>query len=75
MSTNKLNYNNPSALSLMAKMIKLSNKDIINDFVEDNNLSDTKTNNIKREYLKINHYYPTVIQNKNKEYLQCIGLT
>ena len=68
------NYVNPTPLSLMAKIIKLSNIDIIEQFAHNNNLSPKQKKELYEKLLKPNYYYPTVVQKKNKEKLQCIGI-
>lgn len=70
MSQNK--YINPSPLALLSKINKLSNIDIINDYCLINNLSEKKKLKLKEQMLKINYFYPTVVQKKNKEKLQCL---
>ena len=70
MSQNK--YINPSPLSLIAKINKLSNIDIIEEYCVLHNISEKKKVKLNEQMLKINHFYPTVVQKKNKEKLQCL---
>lgn len=67
-------YINPTPLSLMAKIVKLSNINIIEQFASDNNLTPKQKKELYEKLLKPNHYYPIVVQKKNKEKLQCIGI-
>ena len=73
MSTNK-KYINPTPISLTGKILKLTNIQIIENYCETNNISPKQKKEIYDRLLKPNNYYPTVIQKKNKEKLQCIGI-
>ena len=67
-------YTNPTPISLMAKIIKLSNISILEEYVVLKNLSPKQKKKLYEEMLKPNHYYPTVVQKKNKEELQKYSL-
>ena len=72
MSNNKQKYNNPSILSLVSRIVKKQNIDLIDSYGLANNLSSKEIQNLKTNYIKLNHIYPNVIQRKNREYLQTL---
>ena len=57
-------YINPTPISLLAKMIKLSNVSILEAYSVSNNLSPKQKESLFKKMLKPNIYYPTVIQKK-----------
>ena len=67
-------YINPTAISLLAKMVKLSNISILEEYSVIKMLSAKQKEILFEKMLKPNNYYPIVIQTKNKEKLQCIGI-
>ena len=67
-------YINPTPISLLAKMVKLSNVSILEEYSVIKKLSSKEKKILFKKMLKPNYYYPTVIQTKNKEKLQCIGI-
>jgi hypothetical protein len=72
MSNNKQKYNNPSILSLVSRIVKKQNIELIDSYGLANNLSSKEIQNLKTNYIKLNHIYPNVIQRKNREYLQTL---
>ena len=72
MSTNKQNYVNPSMLSLVSRMVKNQNIELIENYGLKNNLSPKEIENLKENYIKLNYIYPNVVQKKNREYLQTL---
>jgi len=65
-------YINPSSLSLIAKMIKIQNTELIDNYGIKNNLNDSEIITLKTRLIKLNHIYPNVVQKKNREYLQTL---
>ena len=65
-------YINPSSLSLIAKMIKIQNTELIDNYGIEHNLNGAEITNLKNKLIKLNHIYPNVIQKKNREYLQTL---
>ena len=65
-------YINPSSLSLIAKMIKKQNSDLLDNYGIKNNLNENDITTLKHQLIKLNHIYPNVIQKKNREYLQTL---
>jgi hypothetical protein len=65
-------YINPSSLSLISKMIKIQNTELIENYGVKHNLNDIEITNLKNKLIKLNHIYPNVIQKKNREYLQTL---
>ena len=72
MSNNKQKYNNPSILSLVSRIVKKQNIELIDSYGLANNLSSKEIQHLKTNYIKLNHIYPNVIQRKNREYLQTL---
>ncbi len=73
---NKLNsYKNPNAINIVSKIIKHNNILLLEKYCEDNNLSEKDKKLIFDAYLKPNYYCPSVIQQKNKEKLQCFNIS
>lgn len=72
MSNNKQKYNNPSVLTLISRIVKKQNNELIDDYGMEHNLSPKEIENLKKNYIKLNHIYPNVIQRKNREYLQTL---
>ena len=72
MSNNKQKYNNPSILSLVSRIVKKQNIELIDSYGLANNLSSKEIQNLKTNYIKLKHIYPNVIQRKNREYLQIL---
>ena len=65
-------YINPSSLSLISKMIKIQNTELIDNYGIKNNLNDSEIITLKTRLIKLNHIYPNVVQKKNREYLQTL---
>ena len=72
MSNNKQKYSNPSILSLVSRIVKKQNNELIDDYGMKHNLSPKEIENLKTNYIKLNHIYPNVVQRKNREYLQTL---
>ena len=72
MSNNKQNYINPSILSLVSRIVKKQNIELIEAYGLENNLTPKEIQHLKTNYIKLNHIYPNVIQKKNREYLQTL---
>jgi hypothetical protein len=72
MSNNKQKYINPSILSLVSRIVKKQNIELIDKYGTEHNLSPKEIQNLKTNYIKLNHIYPNVIQRKNREYLQTL---
>ena len=72
MSNNKQNYNNPSILTLVSRIVKKQNNELIESYGLKHNLSPKEIQRLKTTYIKLNHIYPNVVQRKNREYLQTL---
>ena len=72
MSNNKQNYNNPSILTLVSRIVKKQNNEIIESYGLEHKLSPKEIDHLKKTYIKLNHIYPNVVQRKNREYLQTL---
>jgi hypothetical protein len=72
MSNNKQKYINPSILSLVSRIVKKQNIELIDAYGLENNLSPKEIQSLKTNYIKLNHIYPNVVQRKNREYLQTL---
>lgn len=68
----KNNYINPSALTLISRMIKIQNTELIEKIGKEHYLSLNEIEELKRRLIKLNHIYPNVVQKKNREYLQTL---
>ena len=68
----KNNYINPSALTLISRMIKIQNTELIEKIGKEHELSLNEIDELKRRLIKLNHIYPNVVQKKNREYLQTL---
>ena len=64
-------YNNPSPLYLIAQIIKKQNEKLIENYCKDKKMLPKETEQLKKEFIKVNHYYPNVVQKQNRETLQC----
>ena len=64
-------YTNPTPLYLIAQIIKKQNISLIENYCKSNNLSNKKQTEMIDNYIKLNHYYPNVVQKQNREILQC----
>ena len=65
MSNNKQKYTNPSILTLVSRIVKKQNNELIDDYGLEHNLSPKEIENLKKTYIKLNHIYPNVVQRKN----------
>ena len=72
MSNNKQNYKNPSILTLVSRIVKKQNIELIQSYGIKNNLSQKDIEKLKNNYIKLNHIYPNVVQRKKREYLQTL---
>jgi hypothetical protein len=72
MLNNKQKYSNPSILSLVSRMVKKQNNELIDNYGMKHNLSPKEIENLKINYIKLNHIYPNVVQRKNREFLQTL---
>ena len=68
----KNNYINPSALTLISRLIKNQNTALIEKIGQEHDLSLNEIEELKRRLIKLNHIYPNVVQKKNREYLQTL---
>lgn len=64
------NYKNPSNISLVSKMIKKQNIDLINKICDMYNFSEEKRDLLLNKFIKVNYYCPRIILDSNKERLQ-----
>ena len=72
MPENTPKYTNPSALALIARMVRKQNTQLLDDYGLRNYLSPKELRSLKTELIKLNHVYPNVVQKKNREYLQLL---
>ena len=66
------NYINPSMLSLVSRYVKHQNIELLETYGKTNNLSVKEIEQLKNNFIKLNHIYPNVVQKKNREYLQTL---
>ena len=52
-------------------MIKKQNEKLIENYCKDKKMSTKEIEQLKKEFIKVNHYYPNVVQKQNRETLQC----
>lgn len=64
------NYQNPTALSLISKMIKKENIKIINKMSKENDLDIKQKEDLLNTFVKPNYYIPYVVNSETKENLQ-----
>jgi len=64
------NYSNPPPISIVAKIFRENNIQIIREYVKKNNLDKKYIEILTREILKNNDCYPKIVQKKSKEKLQ-----
>mgnify|MGYP003995939755 CR=1 FL=1 len=64
------NYQNPTALSLISKMIKKENIKIINKISKENYLDIKQKEDLLNIFIKPNYYIPYVVNSETKEKLQ-----
>ena len=72
MPENTPKYTNPSALALIARMVRKQNTQLLDDYGLRNSLSPKEIIALKKDLIKLNHVYPNVVQKKNREYLQTL---
>jgi hypothetical protein len=63
-------YNNPSSLSIVSKLIKKENINIINKISKENGLNNYEKQSLIDKYIKPNFYTPYVVNSETKEKLQ-----
>ena len=66
--TNK--YYNPPPIYLVGEIFRENNIKIIEEYVKKNNIDEKYIEILTDEFLKINDYYPKIVQKKSKEQLQ-----
>ena len=64
------NYISPSSITLLSKIIKMQNKDIIKMLCKKQGLSETVEEELLDHFIKLNYYCPKKILDSSKEYLQ-----
>tara|TARA_E500000178_G_C16515027_1_gene527501 strand:- start:26 stop:253 length:228 start_codon:yes stop_codon:yes gene_type:complete len=64
------NYKNPRPITLIGKIIKKQNIDLINKICIYKELSDEKKQELLDNFIKVNYYVPSTILDSNKESLQ-----
>ena len=72
MPENTPKYTNPSALALIARMIRKQNTQLLEEYGSRNSLSPKELIALKTDLIKLNHIYPNVVQKKNRENLQLL---
>jgi len=72
MPENTHKYTNPSALALIARMVRKQNNQLLDDYGLRNSFSTKELIALKKDLIKLNHVYPNVVQKKNREYLQLL---
>jgi hypothetical protein len=72
MPENTPKYTNPSALALIARMVRKQNTQLLDDYGLRHSLSPKELKSLKKDLIKLNHVYPNVVQKKNREYLQLL---
>jgi len=64
------NYKNPSAITLISRIIKLQNTELIDKISEKYKLSSEVEHELKTKFIKVNYYCPNIILDSHKEGLQ-----
>lgn len=68
----KIEYKNPTALHIVSQLFKKYQIDFIKKYAKDNDLDEENINKLINLYIKMNQYYPKVVQKKNREKLQLV---
>ena len=68
----RITYKNPTPLYLVSQAFKMKLEDNIKEFVKENNLDEKFIAILCKEYVKMNNYYPKIVQKKNREKLQLV---
>jgi hypothetical protein len=68
----RTSYKNPTPLYLVSQAFKMKLEDSIKVFVKENNLDEKFIKILCTEFVKMNNYYPKVVQKKNREKLQLV---
>jgi hypothetical protein len=63
-------YKNPTAITLVSRIIKKQNIELINQLCDSMKVSDNIREELLNEFIKINYYCPHTILDSNKELLQ-----
>jgi hypothetical protein len=66
------NYINPSMLSLVSQYVKQQNIELLETYGKNKKMSAKEIEKLKRDFIKLNHTYPNVVQKKNREFLQTL---
>ena len=66
------NYINPSMLSLVSQYVKQQNIELLETYGKNKKMSAKEIEKLKRDFIKLNHTYPSVVQKKNREFLQTL---
>ena len=70
----KINYKSPEPLGIVSSAIREQNKDLIIDFVKSNNLPIKYIDILTDNFVKPNYYCPQIVQKKEREKQQVLGL-
>ena len=60
-------YSNPTPLSIISKIIKKTNIEIINNTCKENGLNNHEKNELVKTFIKPNYYTPYVVNSETKE--------
>lgn len=63
-------YKNPTAITLVSRIIKKQNIKLINSLCDHMKVTDEIREELCNEFIKINYYCPRTILDSNKEQLQ-----
>jgi hypothetical protein len=66
------NYINPSMLSLVSQYVKQQNIELLETYGKNKKMSAKEIEKLKKDFIKLNHTYPNVVQKKNREFLQTL---
>ena len=68
----RISYKNPTPLYIVSQAFKMKLEDNIKEFVKETNLDEKFIAILCEEFVKMNCYYPKIVQKKNREKLQLI---
>ena len=69
MPENTPKYTNPSALALIARMVRKQNTQLLDEYGARNSFSPKEIIALKKDLIKLNHVFPNVVQKKYHIYL------
>ena len=68
----KIKYNNPTALYIVSQLFKKKQIYFIKNYVKENHLDEDLIETLIKQHIKMNLYYPIIVQKNNREKLQLV---